>query len=176
MVRRRGNEVGSPAQQGGDRHSGHGCWRQAHAAEQRRLLRQHEATSVNVLRVREENGEVSSGTTQLSWEVGGDSLTREREEVAPSSAISTATTSLNLTTHDNDWRRRRWGEEKRHSAATGHFITRMEDDAATGGKMAPTGGPSVILSTTDRWATPQLFSHSKITAEIELSTGKIAKW
>jgi hypothetical protein len=112
MVRRRGNEVGSPAQQGGDRHSGHGCWRQAHAAEQRRLLRKHEATCVNVRRVREENGEVSSGTAQLSWEADGDSLTREREEVTPSSAISMATNSLSLTAHDNDWRRRRWGEEK----------------------------------------------------------------
>jgi hypothetical protein len=42
--------------------------------------------------------------------------------------------------------------------------------------MAPIGGPGVVLSATDRWATPQLFSNSKITAEIELSTGKIAKW
>jgi hypothetical protein len=140
-VRRRGNEVGSPAQQGGDRHSGHGCWRQAHAAEQRRLLRQHEATCVNVLRVREENGEVSkdngevsSGTAQLSWEAGGDLLTREREEAAPSSAISTAMNSLNLTAHGNDWRRWRWGEEKRRSAATGHFIMRVEDDVATDGR------------------------------------------
>jgi hypothetical protein len=102
MVRRRGKEVGSPAQQGGDRYNGHGCWRQAHAAEQRRLLWQHEATGINVLRVREENGEVSSGTTQLSWEADGDSLTREREEAAPSSAISTATTSLSLTAHGSD--------------------------------------------------------------------------
>jgi hypothetical protein len=134
MVRRRGKEVGSPAQQGGDRHSGHGCWWQAHAVEQRRLLQQHEATGVNVLRVMEENGEVSSGTTQLSWEAGGDSLTGEREEAAPSSAISTVTTSLSLTAHDNDWRRRRWGEEKRRSAAAGRFIARVEDDAATGGR------------------------------------------
>jgi hypothetical protein len=102
MVRRGGKEVGSSAQQAGDRHSGHGCWRQADAAEQRRLLQQHEATGVNILRVREENGEVSSGTTQLSWEAGGDSLTREREEVTPSSAILTATTSLSLTVHGND--------------------------------------------------------------------------
>jgi hypothetical protein len=134
MVRRRGNEVGSPAQQGGDRHSGHSCWWQAHAAEQRRLLRQHEATCVNALHVREENGEVSSGTAQLSWEAGGDLLTREREEAAPSSAISTAMNSLSLTAHGNDWRRRRWGEEKRRSAATGHFIARVEDDAATDGR------------------------------------------
>jgi hypothetical protein len=62
--------------------------------------------------VREENGEVSSGTAQLSWEADGDSLTREREEATPSSAISTATNSLSLTVHDNDRRRRRWGEEK----------------------------------------------------------------
>jgi hypothetical protein len=109
MVRRRGKEVGSPAQQGGDRHSGHGCWRQAHATEQRRLLRQHEVTGVTVLHEREENGEVSSDTAQLSWEAGGDSLTREREEAAPSSAISTVMTSLSLTAHGNDWRRRRWG-------------------------------------------------------------------
>jgi hypothetical protein len=143
MVRRRGKEVGSPAQQGGDCHSGHGCWRQADAAEQRRLLRQHEVTGVNVLRVREENGEVSSGTAQLSWEAGGDSLTREREEAAPSSAISMATTSLSLTVHDNDWRRWRWGEEKR----------------------------PLVLSRAWRM-TLQLFSNSKITAEIELSTGK----
>jgi hypothetical protein len=134
MVRRRGNEVDSPAQQGGDRHSGHGCWWQAHAAEQRWLLRQHEATCVNVLRVREENGEVSSGTTQLLWEARGDSLTREKEEAAPSSAISTATNSLNLSAHGNDWRRRRRGEEKRHSAATGHFIAHVEDDAVTDGR------------------------------------------
>jgi hypothetical protein len=143
MVRRRGKEVGSPAQQGGDCHSGHGCWRQADAAEQRRLLRQHEVTGVNVLHVREENGEVSSGTAQLSWEAGGDSLTREREEAAPSSAISMATTSLSLTVHDNDWRRWRWGEEKR----------------------------PLVLSRAWRM-TLQLFSNSKITAEIELSTGK----
>jgi hypothetical protein len=69
---------------------------------QRRLLRQHEATGLDVLRVREENGEVSSGTAQLSWEAGGNSLTREREEAAPSSAISTATTLLSLTAHGND--------------------------------------------------------------------------
>jgi hypothetical protein len=122
MVRRRGKEVGSPAR--GDRHSGHGCWRQAHAAEQRRLLRQHEATGVDVLRVREENGEVSSGTAQLSWEADGDSLTREREEATPSSEISTATTSLSLTAHNNDWRRWRWGEEKRRSTMTGRFRMR----------------------------------------------------
>jgi hypothetical protein len=134
MVRRRGKEVGSPAQQGGDRHSGHGCWRQADVAEQRRLLRQHDATGVNVLRVREENGEVSSGTAQLSWEAGGDSLTREREEAAPSSVISTATTSLSLTVHGNDRRRRRWGEEKRRSTATARFVARVEDDAAIGGR------------------------------------------
>jgi hypothetical protein len=87
-----------------------------------------------VLHVREENGEVSSGTAQLSWEAGGDSLTREKEEAAPSSAILMATTSLSLTAHDNDWRRRRWGEEKRRSAATGRFIACVEDDAATDGR------------------------------------------
>jgi hypothetical protein len=69
---------------------------------QRRLLRQHEATGVDVLRMREENCDVSSGTTQLSWEAEGNSLTREGEEAAPSSAISTATTSLSLTTQGND--------------------------------------------------------------------------
>jgi hypothetical protein len=141
------------------------------------LAHQHSREeTVTVATVAGENSEVSSGTAQLSWEVGGDSLTREREEAAPSSAISMATTSLSLTAHGNDWRRRRWGEEKRRSAATGRFITHVEDDAATGGRMAPTGGPGVILSATNWWATPQLFSHSKITAEIELSTGKIAKW
>jgi hypothetical protein len=92
------------------------------------------ATGVNILRVSEENGEVSSGTAQLSWEAGGDSLTREREEAAPSLAISTATTSLSLMAHGNDRRRRGWGEEKPCSAATGRFIARVEDDAATGGR------------------------------------------
>jgi hypothetical protein len=52
--------------------------------------------------VREENGEVSSGTVWPTWEVGSDSLTREREEAAPGSAVSTVMTSLSLTTHDND--------------------------------------------------------------------------
>jgi hypothetical protein len=56
------------------------------------------------------------------------------EEAAPSSAISTAMTSLNLMAHGNDWRRQRWGEEKRRSAATGQFIMHMEDDTATGGR------------------------------------------
>jgi hypothetical protein len=110
--------------------------------------------------VREENGEVSSGTVQLTWEAGGDSLTREREEAVPSSAVSMVTTSLSLTAHGNDmhggenrgselrrwlawrddgsvvssyWRRQRWGEEERHSAMTDRFIACMEDDAVTGG-------------------------------------------
>jgi hypothetical protein len=76
--------------------------RQSSGNGQRRLLRQHEATGVDVLRVREENCDVSSGTAQLSWEAGGNSLTREREGVAPSSAISTAMTSLSLTAQGND--------------------------------------------------------------------------
>jgi hypothetical protein len=41
--------------------------------------------------------------------------------------------------------------------------------------MAPTGGPSVGLSVTDRWAVLQLFSNSKIITEIKLFMGKIAK-
>jgi hypothetical protein len=127
---------------------------------QQRLLQQHEATSVDVLRVREENGEVSSGTARPTREAGGDFVTREREEAAPSSAFLTATTLLSLTAHGNDlhggedggselqrwpawrddggvassyWRRRRWGEEERCSATTGRFIARVEDDAVTGG-------------------------------------------
>jgi hypothetical protein len=52
----------------------------------------NEATDVDALRVREENGEVSSGTVWPTWEVGSDSLTREREEAAPGSAVSTVMT------------------------------------------------------------------------------------
>jgi hypothetical protein len=52
---------------------------------------------------------------------------------------------------------------------------RRRDGWQPGGRMAPTGGPGVGLSTTDRWAALQLFSISKITAEIKLSAGKIAK-
>jgi hypothetical protein len=138
-----------------------GYMRRSSGNRQRQLLRQHEAIGVDVLRVSEENGEVSSGTAQLMWEADGDSLTREREEEAPSSAVSTATTSLSLTVHGNDlhgeenrasellwwpawrddggaassyWRRQRWGEEERRSAATGRFIAHVEDDAATGGR------------------------------------------
>jgi hypothetical protein len=52
---------------------------------------------------------------------------------------------------------------------------RCRDGWQAGGRMAPTGGPSVGLSVTDRWAVLQLFSNSKIIAEIKLFMGKIAK-
>jgi hypothetical protein len=81
-----------------------GGWhtRRSSSNGQQRLLWQHEVTDVDVLRVREENGEVSSGTTRLKWEADGDSLTREREEAAPGSTVSTKMTSLSLTMHGND--------------------------------------------------------------------------
>jgi hypothetical protein len=46
---------------------------------------------------------------------------------------------------------------------------------ACGGRRRLTSRPGVGLSATDRWATLQLFSNSKINAKIELSTGKLVK-
>jgi hypothetical protein len=49
---------------------------------------------------------------------------------------------------------------------------RRRDGWQPGGWTMPTCGPGVSLSATDRWAALQLFSNSKITAEIELSMRK----
>jgi hypothetical protein len=170
---------------------GHGCWQQAHAAEQRqrtavsgldsidrrwavrgRRLAGNEATrgwnSYGGMRWLastfctwgRRTREVSGSTTRRTWQAGGDSLTREKEEAAPDSAVSTATASLSLMAHGDDlrggeneggelrqrpvqrddggavssyWWGWRWGEGERRSTTTGHFIACAEDDAATGG-------------------------------------------